>query len=100
MKPIVSLSIALIIFGASDAVWADQPCDRYPVQKQKRCETLWKQINDEAITEMAQFGTDQLRRREEGKITAEQHLKENMAFIKQSGEKRLKLLGERMDKEK
>jgi hypothetical protein len=61
---------------------------------------LWKQINDEAVTEMAQFGTSQLKRREEGKITAEQHLQENMAFIKQSGEKRLKLLGERMDKEK
>ena len=35
---------------------------------------------------------DQLNRRQEGKITAEQHLRENQAFIKQSAEKRLKLL--------
>ena len=100
MNSLAALIVALVTCGASDVVLADQPCDRYPVQKQKRCETLWKQINDEAVGEMAQFGSDQLKRRQEGKITAEQHLQENMAFIKQSGEKRLKLLGERMDKEK
>ncbi|HJU04359.1 MAG TPA: hypothetical protein VJ692_04350 [Nitrospiraceae bacterium] len=100
MKSTFAFLVTLSLVAASDIGWADQPCDRYPASKQRRCETLWKQINDEAIGEMAQFGTDQLKRREEGKITAEQHLKENMAFIKQSGERRLKLLGERMEKEK
>ena len=94
------LLILILTITTPALVRAEQPCDRYPTSKQQRCETLWKQINDEAVDEMAQFGTNQLKRREEGRITAEQHLKENMAFIKQSGEKRLKLLGERMDKEK
>ena len=48
---------------------------------------------------IAQFGLDQLKRREEGKINAEQHLGENMAFIKQSTEKRLERLRSRMEKE-
>jgi hypothetical protein len=48
---------------------------------------------------IAQFGLDQQKRREEGKINAEQHLGENMAFIKQSTEKRLARLKERMAKE-
>ena len=99
MNPLLPVLIPVLAFACDIAV-ADQPCDRYPLGEQKRCEDVWKQINDEAVNEMAQFGTNQLKRREEGKITAEQHLKENMAFIKQSGEKRLKLLGERMDKEK
>jgi len=48
---------------------------------------------------MAQFGVDQVKRRQEGTITQEQHLQENTAFIKQSAEKRLRLLSERMGKE-
>jgi hypothetical protein len=48
---------------------------------------------------IAQFGLDQLKRREEGKINAEQHLGENMAFIKQSTEKRLQRLKQRMEQE-
>ena len=48
---------------------------------------------------MAQFGMDQLKRRQEGKITQEQHLQENTTFIKQSAEKRLRQLSERMVKE-
>jgi hypothetical protein len=41
----------------------------------------------------------QLKRREQGQITAEQHLAENMNFIKQSTQKRLARLYERMAKE-
>jgi len=51
------------------------------------------------VAETAQFGMDQLRRRQEGKISQEQHLQENSTFIKQSAEKRLRLLSERMGKE-
>ena len=91
--------LTLPVLGTSGPVWAEQPCDRYPANKQARCERLWKEINAESVAEMAQFGMDQLKRREEGKITREQHLQENTAFIKQSAEKRLKLLGERMGKE-
>jgi hypothetical protein len=40
-----------------------------------------------------------LKRREEGQITAEQHLAQNMDFIKQSTQKRLARLNERMAKE-
>jgi hypothetical protein len=88
---------ALLITAAS--ALADPPCDRYPQNQQKRCEAIWKQINAEAAPEMAKFGLDQLKRRQEGKITAEQHLQENNSFIKRSAESRLKLLGERMAKE-
>ncbi len=91
--------MTLPVLGASGLASAEQPCDRYPTNKQVRCERLWKEINAESVAEMAQFGMDQLKRREEGKITQEQHLQENTAFIKQSAEKRLRLLSERMDKE-
>ncbi|MGH7231856.1 MAG: hypothetical protein ACREJU_10935, partial [Nitrospiraceae bacterium] len=70
MNSLAPVLITVLIFGASNIAMAEQPCDRYSIGKQKRCETLWKQINDEAVTEMAQFGTNQLKRREEGKITA------------------------------
>lgn len=75
---------------------AEPPCDRYPASDQPRCQRLWAQLNREAAAEVSQFGLAQLKRREDGKITAEQHLKENMDFIKQSTDKRLKLLSERM----
>ena len=45
---------------------------------------------------IAQFGLDQQRRREQGQINAQQHLDENMAFIKQSTDKRLERLKKRM----
>lgn len=83
----------------SGVAWAEQPCDRYPSNKQARCEGLWKEINAESVAEMAQFGMDQLKRRQEGKISREQHLQENSMFIRQSAEKRLRLLSERMGKE-
>jgi hypothetical protein len=49
---------------------------------------------------MVEFGSTQLKRREAGTITPEQHLQQNMDFIKHSAEKRLKLLSERMNQEK
>jgi hypothetical protein len=92
---------AFILLGASwNTAWAaDPPCDKYPVAKQTACAAIWKELNQEDGPVIAQFGLAQLRRREEGKIDAEQHLGENMAFIKQSTEKRLARLKERMAKE-
>lgn len=75
------------------------PCDKYPPAKQSRCAEIWKELNTEDGPIIAQFGLDQLKRREEGKISAQQHLAENMAFIKQSTEKRLERLKERMAKD-
>ena len=78
----------------------DPPCDRYPSSKQGRCQAIWKELNDQAVSEVAQFGLAQQRRRDAGQLTAEQHLAENMAFIKQSTERRLKRLAERMAAER
>lgn|SRR5579885_2993661 len=91
-----SVLTSLILAPASSL--ADKPCDAYPRERQPRCEALWKEINDEAAPEMARFGLAQLKRRQEGKISAEQHLKENTEFIKRSAERRLQLLKERMDR--
>lgn len=77
----------------------DPPCNRYPEAKQEVCRAIWKQLNDQAVGEMARFGLEQQRRRDAGQITAEQHLAENMAFIKQATQNRLKRLEERMAKE-
>ena len=97
----MTLTLAFILLGASwSAAWAvDPPCDKYPVMKQITCAAIWKSLNQEDGPAIAQFGLDQLKRREEGKINAEQHLGENMAFIKQSTEKRLVRLHARMAKE-
>lgn len=91
--------MTLPVLAMPGPVWAEQPCDRYPINKQSRCKRLWKEINAESVAEMAQFGMDQLKRRQEGKISQGQHLQENTTFIKESAEKRLRLLSERMDKE-
>ena len=93
------LALAFILLGASwSTAWAaDPPCDKYPIQT--KCEAIWKSLYQEDGPVIAQFGLDQQKRREEGKINAEQHLGENMAFIKQSTEKRLARLKERMAKE-
>lgn len=88
----------LLQLSIAERAGAEPPCDRYPESQQKRCEALWRQINTETGPEVAKFGLDQLKRREEGKITAEQHLQENSAFIKQHSEKRVKLLQDRMDR--
>ena len=94
-------ALAFILVGASwsNAWAADPPCDKYPSAKQLRCAEIWKELNKEDGPSIAQFGLDQLKRREQGKINAEQHLSENMVFIKQSTEKRLERLRARMEKE-
>ena len=96
-----ALTLVFILLGMSwGTAWAvDPPCDKYPSAKQSRCAEIWKEFNKEDGPSIAQFGLDQLKRREEGKITAEQHLSENMAFIKQSTDKRLERLKDRMTKE-
>lgn len=91
--------LALGALGTPNTAPAGPPCDTYPETKQPRCEKLWQAINAEAESEMAQFGWSQQKRRQEGQITQEQHLRENMAFIRRSAEKRLKLLADRMGKE-
>lgn len=92
----VCFLLTLPVLEMSGLAWAEQPCDRYPASKQGRCEWLWSEINAESVAEMAQFGMDQLKRRQEGKISQE---RENSTFIKQSAEKRLRLLVEQMGKE-
>ena len=94
-----AILLALAITAASLAKATYPPCDKYPIAKQTTCAAIWKALNQEDGPSIAQFGLDQQKRREEGKINAEQHLGENMAFIKQSTEKRLVRLKERMAKE-
>lgn len=91
--------LGLAIHTGVEAKPVDPPCDKYPPDKQSRCVELWKGLNLEDGPIISQFGLDQLKRREEGKITAQQHLAENMTFIKQFTEKRLERLKERMAKE-
>ena len=97
----IVLALGVILLGITgNTAWAaDPPCDKYPVLMQTKCAAIWKSLNQEDGPVIAQFGLDQQKRREEGKINAEQHLGENMAFIKQSTEKRLARLKERMAKE-
>ena len=102
-RPCFSLCVLLLMLEGllpATSLGADPPCDRYPSTKQGRCQAIWKELNDQAITEVAQFGLAQQRRREAGQLTPEQHLAENMAFIKESTNRRLKRLGERMAAEK
>lgn len=96
-----ALLLAVILLGVSwDSAWAvDPPCDKYPATKQTKCVAVWKELNQEDGPSISQFGLAQLKRREEGKINAEQHLAENMTFIKQSTDKRLERLRVRMEKE-
>jgi hypothetical protein len=95
------LIVGLVFVGVGvGPVWAiDPPCDAYPPAKQARCMQIWKDLYQEDGPIIAQFGLDQLKRREQGQITAQQHLAENINFIKQSTEKRLTRLNERMAKE-
>ena len=88
-----------MILTTTDAGAADPPCDKYLPAQQPRCTEIWKALNKEDGPTIAQFGLDQQKRREEGKITAQQHLAENMTFIKQSTEKRIERLKERMARE-
>ncbi len=98
---IIALALVFTLPGVlwSSAWAAEPPCDKYPILLQTKCTAIWKSLYQEDGPVIAQFGLDQLKRREEGKITAEQHLGENMAFIKQSTEKRLARLKDRMAKE-
>jgi hypothetical protein len=93
-----SVSALLIssLLTASVSAAADPPCDKYPTPKQSRCAEIWAELNKEDGPIIAQFGLDQQKRRDEGKINAQQHLAENMIFIKQSTEKRIARLKERM----
>jgi 50S ribosomal subunit-associated GTPase HflX len=91
--------LGLAIHAGVEAKPVDPPCDKYPSAQQPRCAEIWKELNLEDGPIISQFGLDQLKRREEGKISAQQHLAENMTFIKQSTEKRLERLKERMAKE-
>jgi hypothetical protein len=102
MNPSLSSLVALMFslaITSSIASAADPPCDKYPPAQQPRCAEIWKALNKEDGPTIAQFGLDQQKRREEGKITAQQHLAENMTFIKQATEKRIERLKERMAKE-
>ena len=95
--------VLILLLGTSSGIataWAaDPPCDKYSTAKQTKCAAVWKALNEEDGPSISQFGLTQLKRREEGKINAEQHLAENMTFIKQSTEKRLERLRARMEKE-
>ena len=95
--------LATLIIGLSAfapvASAADPPCDKYPPAKQSRCAEIWKELIKEDGPIIAQFGLHQQKRRDEGTINAQQHLAENMTFIKQSTDKRIERLKERMAKE-
>ena len=93
------IMLGLVFTSLSHAKNVDPPCNKYPDAKQPRCVEIWKELNKEDGPIIAQFGLDQVKRREEGKINAQQHLSENMSFIKQSTEKRLERLKSRMAKE-
>jgi hypothetical protein len=92
---LLALAISTVAYGKA----VDPPCDKYPEAKQQRCAEIWKGLNNEDGPIIAQFGLDQQKRRDEGKINQQQHLAENMAFIKQSTTKRLERLKERMARE-
>jgi hypothetical protein len=91
--------LMLVGLSAEPAGAVDPPCDAFPSAKQARCMEIWKDLYKEDGPVIAQFGLSQLKRREQGQITAQQHLAENMDFIRQSTEKRLARLNERMAKE-
>ncbi|MEK6785686.1 MAG: hypothetical protein AABY61_09415 [Nitrospirota bacterium] len=97
----LSVSALLIssLLTTSVLAAADPPCDKYPTAKQSRCTEIWKELYKEDGPIIAQFGLDQQKRRDEGKINAQQHLAENMTFIKQSTDKRIERLKERMTRE-
>lgn len=95
----LSVQIGSLVITTCVAWATDPPCDKYSVSRQVRCMEIWTELNKEDGPLIAQFGLYQQKRREEGKITAQQHLAENMTFIKQSTEKRIERLRERMTKE-
>lgn len=96
---LMTVLLGLTIAADASAKSVNPPCDKYPPAKQSRCTEIWKELNQEDASVIAQFGLDQQKRREEGRINAQQHLAENMAFIKQSTENRLERLKERLAQE-
>lgn len=94
-----AIMLGLAVTAVSQAKTVDPPCDKYPAARQQRCAEIWQELNKEDGPLIAQFGLDQQKRRDEGKISPQQHLAENMTFIKQSTEKRLERLKERMARE-
>lgn len=92
----VSTLIISLAIPPSGSSAADPPCDKYPSAKQSRCAEIWKELNKEDGPLIAQFGLNQQKRRDEGKINAQRHLAENMSFIKQSTDKRIERLKQRM----
>jgi hypothetical protein len=95
----LGIQISSLVLITCVASATDPPCDKYSPSEQTRCTKIWKELNKEDGPVIAQFGLDQQKRREEGKLTAQQHLAENMTFIKQSTDKRIERLRERMTKE-
>ncbi|MBA5868062.1 MAG: hypothetical protein GDA67_15325 [Nitrospira sp. CR1.3] len=93
------VAVAALGFYGSRAWAVDPPCNRYQPAKQSRCAEIWRELNKEDGPSIARFGLDQQKRRDAGQINAEQHLAENMQFIKQSTERRLERLKDRMSKE-
>jgi hypothetical protein len=96
------LRIIILLVGLTACVRAeaaDPPCDKYPAAKQRRCTEIWTELNREDAAAIAQFGLDQQKRRDAGAINGQQHLAENMLFIRQSTDKRLERLKDRMAKE-
>ena len=73
---LVSADPLALTSTASMSSAGDPPCDKYPPAKQARCAEIWKELNKEDGPIIAQFGLDQQKRREEGKINAQQHLAE------------------------
>ena len=100
-RPVKQLAVTMALLGPMmNTAWAgDPPCDKYPAPKQARCAEIWSALNKEDGPVIARSGLDQLKRRENGELTAEQHLAQNVEFIKQSTEKRLAKLKERMARE-
>lgn len=100
-KPWMGLGVAALLgmWSAGSGLAGDPPCDAYPEGKRARCAAIWKELNNEDAPAIAEFGLAQQKRRDEGTLTPQQHLAENMAFIKQSTERRLARLKDRMARE-
>ena len=81
------------------ALAADPPCDTYPAAKQPRCSEIWKDLYKEGRPGHRTVWAGPTEASRGSQITAEQHLAQNMDFIKQSTEKRLARLKARMAKE-
>ena len=82
-RSLLFVLLGLAMTSDVEAKPVDPPCDKYPSAKQSRCAEIWKELNLEDGPIISQFGLDQLKRREEGRITAQQHLAENFSGFEQ-----------------